>query len=904
MESGELNESSDETRNIDVQLPPGLVGNPTAVPQCGRADFIAERCPVASQVGIEIIHTRSGFSLKFPLFNVAPPPGIPGEIGFKFEQLVVFFDAGVRTGSDYGITTHIDNIPQRETDSSVTILWGVPGDETHDRWRSKELAPCSEEEIHTAGNLCAETAANHPFVKPFLTLPTACAGPLTYSISANTWQHPDAPPIEASVQSHDSNGTPTGMTGCEHLGFGPTITTSPDTARADTPGGFTFELQPPLGGLENPEGLGTSDIQGTVVTLPEGLVINPGQAAGLQACQESQSGLGTEEAPRCPLASKVGTVTAKTPLLEGSAEKELQGDIYVMQSNPPNLKLLVAPSADGVNIKQVLNVHLNETTGQLTATTTNFPQAPVTDVKLSFSGGPQAALDTPNQCGSYPTNANFEPWSHPFVANFLTSAAFTLTEGPGGGPCPSNPPPFAPAMIAGSTTDQAGGFTDFSLLLQRGDGQQRIEKLAFREPAGLAGLISQVPLCPEPQAAQGTCSSASHIGHAVVTSGPGPYPLVIPQPGEPEAPIYLTVPYKGAPFGLSIVTPVIAGPFDLGTIVTRARIEVDPHTAQITVTTDSLPQIVDGVPTDLRSINAIIDRPAFLFNPTNCTPQEFTGIATSAGDATTAPLATHFGVGSCQSLKFKPKFSVAASGRNSKAGGASLDVKVAYPSEPQGFEANIAKVKVDLPKQLPSRLTTLQKACTAAQFATNPAGCPAASVVGHAVVHTPVLPVPLEGPAYFVSNGGEAFPNLIMVLQGYGVTVDLVGDTFIDKQGITSSTFKTVPDVPFSTFELTLPQGPHSALATNVPADAQYSLCGQKLSMPTELVAQNGAIISQSTAMSVTGCAKTKALTRAQKLARALKVCHKKSKGRKRVACERAARKRFGMVKGKRKSKG
>jgi hypothetical protein len=260
-------------------------------------------------------------------------------------------------------------------------------------------------------------------------------------------------------------------------------------------------------------------------------------------------------------------------------------------------------------------------------------------------------------------------------------------------------------------------------------------------------------------------------------------------------------------------------------------------------------------------------------------------------------------MGSCRSLAFKPRFSASESGKNSKAGGASLDVKVAYPSEPQGSEANIARVKVDLPKQLPSRLTTLQKACTAAQFDANPAGCPSASVVGHAIVHTSVLPVPLEGPAYFVSNGGEAFPNLIMVLQGYGVTVDLVGDTFINKAGITSSTFKTVPDVPFNTFELTLPQGPTSALATDVPAKAQYSLCGQKLVMPTELVAQNGAVIDQATPIAINGCAKKKSLTRAQKLAAALKACHKKHNHAKRTTCERAARKKYGQPKKSRKRK-
>jgi hypothetical protein len=914
-----LKPAGGEWRNVVADLPPGLIGNPTAVPQCPAAKFVAEKCPDSTQVGVVFIRF-AGYPGQnvFRLFNLVPPPGMPAELAFSLESVNTYLEFGVRTGSDYGIATRVNNINQREVIGSVLTIWGMPGEQSHDPWRSGAPGGCTQEEIEHQANQCFSSGHvvdgefRGPALKPFLTLPTACAGPQTFSIEAHPWGSPTTT-SKMSFKTHDSNHDPIGFTGCEHLAFEPLITTSPDTAKADTPAGLTVEVEPPIGGLENPGGDGTSDIQNTTVTLPEGLVINPGQAAGLQACQPSQAGLTTEIEKEhgeednglasCPLASKVGTVRIKSPLIEGSVEKEFEGNVYVLQSNPPELKLLVAASADGVNLKLVGIVHLNEATGQLTTKFEGTPELPFTDFILSFSGGPQAALDTPTQCGTYTTSADFGAWSTPFVSDFLTGASFTLTEGPGGSPCPLSPMPFSPSMVAGATTDQAGGFTNFSLLLQRGDGQQRIEKLRFRTPTGLSGMISSVPLCPEPQASEGTCSAASHIGHAVVTSGPGPYPLVIPQPGEPEAPIYLTGPYKGAPFGLSIVTPVIAGPFNLGTIVTRAKIEVDPHTAQITVTTDPLPQIVKGVPTDLRSINSVIDRPGFMFNPTNCNPQEFTGTATSAGGAATAPLATRFGVGSCQSLKFKPKFSVSASGKNSKAGGASLDVKVTYPSEPQGSEANIAKVKVDLPKQLPSRLTTLQKACTAGQFATNPAGCPAASVVGHAVVHTPVLPVSLEGPAYFVSNGREAFPNLIMVLQGYGVTVDLVGDTFINKAGITSSTFNATPDVPFSTFELTLPQGPYSALATDVPAGAHYSLCGQKLSMPTELVAQNGAVIDQSTAVSITGCAKTKALTRAQKLARALKACHKKPKGRKRVACERTARKRFGAVKGKRKIK-
>jgi hypothetical protein len=339
---------------------------------------------------------------------------------------------------------------------------------------------------------------------------------------------------------------------------------------------------------------------------------------------------------------------------------------------------------------------------------------------------------------------------------------------------------------------------------------------------------------------------------------------VLPQPGQPPVPIFLTGPYNGAPFGLSIVTPVIAGPFNLGIVVTRAKIEVDPHTAQITVSTDPLPQVIKGVPTDLRTIDAVIGRPEFMFNPTNCNAQSSTGTATSAQGAIGA-LSNRFQVGSCRDLTFSPKFTVSSSGRTSKAGGASLTAKVVYPSTPPGSQAtsqaNISYVKVDLPKQLPSRLSTLQKACTAAQFHANPAGCPPASIVGRATVQTPVLPVPLSGPAYFVSNGGEAFPNLIMVLQGDGVTIDLVGSTFISKAGITSTTFQTVPDVPFRTFELVLPQGPHSALG------ASANLCRSRLVMPARFVAQNGAEIRENTKIAVTGCSTAKKVRRGHRAA-------------------------------------
>jgi hypothetical protein len=871
-----------EVRNLEVKLPSGFIGDTAAVTQCTHTQLeINENgdCPVTSEVGTLMTPTLSlGIQPVDRVYNMVPPPGEPAEFGFKFMGVTVLIDFSVRTGGDDGITARISNIPQRTVYQSILTIWGTPSEHSHDLWRAP--SGCTQEEIEhspvgTTESYC--TAQQHPTVTSFLTLPTSCGSPQPFSIrELSGWQEPEAK-TEASSVTHDASDNPAGFTGCENLTFGPFISTAPDTAMADTPTGLSVEVKPPVGGLTEPGLLGTADIKNTTVALPPGVVINPGQAAGLQACSREQAALemlpGGEEndgPAACPNASKVGTVLIQTPLLEGDAEKQLDGDVYVLQSNPPNLKLLIAATADGVNLKLVGNVSLCEATGevldgktcqapgQLITSFDNTPQLPFTLFKLSFSGGPQAALDTPTQCGTYASSADFEPWASPFVSDFMTGANFSLTEGPAGSACPSNPLPFSPSLIAGATTDQAGGFTSFSMLLRRGDGQQRIEKLSFKIPQGLAGMISQVPLCDEADANAGTCPAASRVGHSVVTSGPGPYPLVIPQPGEPEASIYLTGPYKGAPFGLSIVTPVIAGPFNLGTIVTRASIAVDPYTAQITVTTDPLPQIVKGVPTDLREVDAVIDRPGFMFNPTNCTPQTFSGTATSSQGAQAA-ISSAFGMGSCQSLKFNPKFTVSTSGKTSRANGASLSAKVSYPLTPQGTQADISSVKVALPKQLPSRLSTLQKACISAQFDANPAGCPAASKIGYATVNTQLLPVPLTGPAIFVSHGGEAFPSLTIVLQGDNVTVNLVGTTFINKAGITSTTFKSVPDVPFKTFTLTLPEGKYSALAAN------GNLCKLKLKMPTIFNAQNGLTIKQSTPINVTGCTKHKTKTKKAK---------------------------------------
>ncbi len=868
----------EETKDIAAELPPGIAGNELALGECPTVGLADHRCPGSSQLGSIKITISGGVGLggtRWGIFNLKPDNGHTNELGFSANGLFpVHMPTSVRSESDYGLTNLTPDIPNGlgAIETVETQVWGVPADSSHDSQRVLDgwqafYEPNNPEDGGHASPLPPT---------PFFTMPSKCGEPLVFRIAVDSYNHPGRLNSSGGPDLSDPNWkvasvTDPPLTGCEKLQtFTPHVSIAPDTTFADTPAGTTVEVSVPQGeGLTNPSVLATPTLQNTKVTLPTGMVISAGQANGLGACQFSEDGIGTSDAPSCPADSKVGTLEIETPLVPD----KLEGNVYVLQSNPPNVQLVVAASGDGVNLKLIGHVSLNEATGQLTSTFTGTPELPFTHFRLIFSGGAQAALTTPPSCGVYSTMADFTPWSSPGTPDFLSADGFGLDAGPDGSACQS-PLPFAPSLIAGATTDQAGGYTDFSLLLSRGDGQQRIGGLQFKTPEGLLGMISKVPLCGEPQAAAGTCSAGSQIGHTVVGAGAGPDPLYVPEPGQTPAPIYLTGPYKGAPFGLSIVVPVIAGPFNLGTVVVRAAINVDPLTSRLTISTEPLPQILDGIPTDLRQINTVIDRPGFMFNPTSCAPMEFSGVAQSAQGAI-APISSHFQVGSCQSLKFKPDFRVSTSGKTSRANGASLDAKVLYPTGPLGAnqassQSNIASVKVNLPKQLPSRLTTLQKACTAATFEADPAGCPAASKIGVVKAITPVLPVPLTGPVYFVSHGGEAFPSLVAVLQGYGVRVDLVAETFINpKTNITSSTFRQVPDVPIGSFELYLPEGKYSALAAN------GNLCKSKLSMPTVFTAQNGAVIHQSTPIAVTGCGKAKsARNTSSKASRARKSSH------------------------------
>jgi hypothetical protein len=906
-----LNQSSDPAhppalaRNLKFNLPAGLVGNSTLLPQCSDLDFkhvvggSENLCLAETVVGVASVTLFEPQNLGLvtfpvPVFNLVPAKGEPARFGFEIVSAPVILDASVRTGSDYGVSVSVSNITQLNNFISSTVtFWGVPGDKVHDSARGWSCLVGGHWTNPLSGGRglpCVGSSQSHP--APFLSMPSSCSRPFAASVEGVSWtslSNPQAQPLAKEYSLADEFGRSLGISGCNQLAFEPSLEVQPDVSSASAPTGLSVHVKVPQEVSLGANGLSSSSIKDTTVVLPEGVVTDPSGADGLSACSESEVGFqsiaqdGTElftpdlPKPFCADSAKIGTAEFKLPVIENP----LKGAIYLATQNQNPFGSLIAmyivaeDPQSGVLLKLAGEVKLSDT-GQITTSFKNSPQGPLEEATFDFFGGARGPLATPARCGAYTTHATFTPWSE--AAPVEASSTFNITTGPNGDPC-HNPLPFAPTLAAGTSNIQAGAFTPLTTTISREDGNQDIQSVQLQMPPGLSGILAGIPLCPEAQANAGTCSQASEIGKTIVSVGLGGNPFTVT-----GGQVFLTQGYKGAPFGLSIVNPAKAGPFDLGKVIVRAKIEVDPLSAALKVTTDPIPHILQGIPLQIKHVNVTIDRPGFVFNPTNCAAMKLAGTIGSVEGAS-ASAEVPFQVTNCAALKFAPKFEVSTKAKTSKANGASLSVKLTYPSAPFGTYANVAKVKVSLPRQLPSRLTTLQKACTAQVFAQNPESCPQASRVGHAKVITPLLPVSLEGPAYFVSHGGEAFPDLTIVLKGsgeYPITVELVGSTQI-KNGVTTSTFKATPDTPFSSFELTLPEGPSSALAANA------NLCASKLRMPTEFTAQNGALLRQSTPIKVTGCKRGPS-----RLQRARKACRKKHSQAKRKACERAARRRFG----------
>jgi hypothetical protein len=874
-------------KDLLSELPRGLIGNPTPFMQCTETQFSTKivvdgdpyfnECPAQSAVGVA---TATAFepvvglqTLPVPIFNMKPRVGEPARFAFLVLGIVpVFLDTSVGTGNGYAVTIGSHNITQLGTPLSTKLtFWGAPGDSRHDGQRGWECLA----QIGT----CSTASESSP--PPFLVMPTSCEAPYESRVTGDSWPAAGVPSIQAEPVTYK---LPVAIDGCNHLPFTPSIKVTPDGNAASTPTGVNIDVHVPQNSVLNAESLAESAVKDISVALPEGVAINPAGGDGLQACAESQVGFtGVEKdgetltftptisEQSCPNASKVGTLEVISPLLP--AGQHVIGSVYLATQNENPFGSLIAmylvgeDPISGVVFKAAGEARLTQS-GQIIGIFKNTPQLAFEDAELHFFGGERAPLATPARCGAYTTSATFTPWSGNEPVN-ASSTPFNITSGPNGSPCPGATLPFSPSLTGGTTNIQAGDFSPLTTTISREDGNQDMQSVQLHMPAGLSGLLSGVKLCPEQQANEGTCGPESQVGETTVSAGVGSDPVSV-KGGR----VYITEKYAGAPFGLSIVATVKAGPFDLehdtsnpnnqplcDCVVVRAKIEVNPTTAELTITTDpsgphAIPHLIDGIPVQIKRVNVIVNRPSFTFNPTNCSPFTLNG-AIASDEGAISPVSVPFQATNCATLAFKPQVSASTSGKTSRKNGASLKFKLTYPKAPWGSQANIAKTKVDLPKQLPSRLTTLQKACVDRVFEANPANCPAGSRIGSAKAITPIIPVPLEGPVYFVSHGGAKFPELVIVLSGYGVTVELHGETFISKAGITSSTLRTIPDVPVGSFELTLPEGSNSALAAN------GVLCKSKLAMPIALTAQNGLVIHQSTKMSVTGCPKTK--TKAKK---------------------------------------
>jgi hypothetical protein len=821
--------SVQDVRDVVVDLPVGVLGSAVAAPQCTLAQLGAEGCPADTVVGHITtypngeegsIPTSAADSIDFPLYSMVPEHGVAAEFGF-YDFLGgshVLYGSVVPTPAGYVLRTTTREIPQVQLTGVRATFFGDPAEK--------------------------DGSGNTPVA--FFTNPADCSGePLVTSIHIDSWQNRGRYNADGSPDFSDPAWVGTTaqsppVTGCDRLHFDPSLSVQPETTVADSPTGLEVELKVPQ--TEEPGTLATPPLRDASVTLPAGLTIDPSAAGGLGACTEAQIGLGSALPPSCPESSRIGTVEVSTPALPGT----LVGSIYLAAQNENPFHALLAgyividDPTTGVVVKVPGNLTPNPSTGQITGVFDNSPQFPFSDLKLHFFGGARGALATPEGCGTYTTTSDLMPWSAPDSGPDATpSSSFPIASG-----CVSG---FAPMFTAGTENPQAGRFSPFTLSLSRSDGEQNLAGVSVSLPPGLLGKIAGIPLCPDANANAGTCPEASRVGSVQAGAGVGPDPYFV------SGRAYLTGPYNGGPYGLVVETPVLAGPFDLGTVVVRQSIRIDPHTAQVTAVSDPLPTILDGIPLRVRRVDVVLDRAGFMFNPTNCTPMAITGVLSSTAGAS-ASVSSRFQVGGCGELPFHPVFTVSTQARTSKHGGASLTVKTTYP---KGAQANIKSVGVVLPKQLPSRLTTIQQACTETAFAQNPASCPAGSNIGIATVTTPVLAAPATGPVYLVSHGGAAFPDVVIVFQDEGVTLDLVGSVNI-RHGITSSKFASVPDAPISSFQLSLPEGPHSALATVLPAKARGSLCGASLSMPFTITGQNGAVIKQNVKIAVTGCGKAK----------------------------------------------
>jgi hypothetical protein len=848
----------EDAKDATVHFPAGFIGNPHATPQCSNAEFAIDSCPVDSQIGIVSIgvtsETGGDFNFDSAVYNLVPPPNVSGLSAFRIFLVGApqFLVLSARTGGDYGLNATGVSLFHGAQPLHIyrEDLWGVPAEHSHDLLRI-DKADTGSGETAFLGNLCDATGArsttdpstiyqtcetdfksfppipsNSPLT-PFLQNPTTCESSLSSSLEVLSY--------DGGVTSQE-DVWPT-MTGCDQLSFDPSLYAEPTTSATDTPSGIDVDLSIPQ--LLSPTVPSPTELRSTTVTLPPGFSINAGAADGKTACTDAEAHLGafaSEEEAQCPEDSKVGSLTIDSAALPGP----LPGFVYLGQPLPGDrYRIFLVANGFAFHIKLAGIVTPDPVTGQLSISFQNLPQSPLTAFDLHFFGSERGLLATPSQCGTYPVTTTFTPWDET-IGTQTSTQFFTLDSGPSGTACPGSQRPFHPGFEASSAGNTAGAHTSFSVQVTRSDGDQNLSALNVTTPPGFSATLAGIPYCSDAalasaasssysglqEEANPSCPVASQIGTAVTGAGAGTHPLYV------SGKVYLAGPYKDASLSLAVITPAVSGPYDLGNVVVRVALHVNPETAQITAISDPLPQILEGIPLRLREIRIELNRPNFTLNPTNCNPFSVNAEVFGIQGAVASPSDT-YQVANCRSLPFDPKLALSISGATKRAGNPALNASLTAASG----EANIASTAVTLPSSEIIDNAHIKNPCTKVEFAA--AKCPASSIIGAAKATTPLLEKPLEGPVYLRSapENKSGLPDIVAALDGQ-IDIDLDGKIETVKGRLRTS-FKTVPDAPVSRFNLSLDGGKKGLLVNSV------ELCQAPLSTLVQIGGQNGAIDSQ-----------------------------------------------------------
>jgi hypothetical protein len=818
-------------KDLEVDLPPGLIGNPLAAPQCRKEEFeggeelFSQGCPQGTQIGTMGLVTPLG-ALTLPVLNLKPPPDSVAQFGVFALFTPMVMNASVRSNEDYGLKLTLHNLPQfLPVAGGVIDLWGVPADRKHDTLRGKCLS--------FNGESTGECPAGVPR-RPFLTLPARCGEAPVAKLRIDSWEKPGAF-VSDEASPLDSEGHALALDGCDALDFSPQIGIRTESKTADAPSAVGIDLRLPQN--ENPDGLGEAEPRNVTLDLPSGLSLNPSVGDGLGSCSLQQLALGSLDKPNCPDSSHIGSLTLASPVVA----EPLQGSIYLAtpQANPfgTMFALYLVAEGDGVLIKIPGRIDADPDDGRLSVHLEDLPQLPFSDFSLQFDGGPRAPLALPAQCGTFTARALLSPYSSSAGAEPLAfPSSFSIDDNCGNS--------FTPELLSGATNASAGHATDLVLRLARREGEAEFSRFSVNLPQGMLPLLGGVRRCPEPLAQEGNCLPASKIGSMDIAAGAGSHPFHL------SGAVFLTGPYKGAPFGLAIVVPAVTGPFDLGRVVVRASVFVDPRTARLTISADPFPQVLSGIPLRLQSLElTTTDRPGIFTTPTSCRKQEVTGTAVDEAGGS-ASLSTPFFVADCGDLRFSPRVSASTEGRASRRGGVALRLAI---RNGLGRQANLRSIAIGFPPQLSPRLSAIQAACPAPTFAAGAELCPPTSVIGTASVQSPIFDAPFEGPAYLVSRGMEALPRLVLTLNAEGTALELFGSLRLSKKGTLSATFNDLPDAPISSFALTLPKGPHSALGANFLQGPGGPLCEREMRLTLKLTGYNGAHAKRVTRVQCSG---------------------------------------------------